>query len=110
VANEAKGKYSELATIRNSSPKPDAPPARREREVIAVPKPAIEMTTPGGIQLPIKTKPVGKRRDAAYRQKAVLLKTESVAKAERRLVEMQTDNDFSELMQALLDEWLATPA
>ncbi len=107
MANEAKGKYSELANIRSSSPKPEAPPVRRESEVIAVPKPAAEMNKQSGIQLPIKAKPVGKRRDLAFRQKAVLLKIDSVDKAEKRLKDMQTDNDFSELMQVLLDDWLA---
>lgn len=106
MANEPDRKYSGLAELRKPAPKPEAKTAPRVEEAILIPAPARELSGAGGLSLPEKAKPVGKRRNTAFRQKAVLLKEESIAAAEKRLQEMQSGNDFSELMQALLDQWL----
>lgn len=51
----------------------------------------------------------GKRSSADYRQKSVLLKVVSIDQAEQLLRKNHKGTDFSELMQALLDKWLAEP-
>jgi hypothetical protein len=50
-----------------------------------------------------------KRRDPAYEQKGVYLRRESRAKANVRLAARVGKTNFSDLMQALLDVWLAGP-
>ena len=43
-----------------------------------------------------------------WKQKAVLLKEESIARANARLKTRADRTDFSDLMQALLEAWLQT--
>jgi hypothetical protein len=63
------------------------------------------------IALPLKPEPPkGKRSTAGWRQKAVLLKEESILRATERLRRRNDRTDFSDLMQALLEAWLDTPA
>jgi hypothetical protein len=51
----------------------------------------------------------GKRSTPGWKQKAVLLKEESINRAHERLRRRGDRTDFSDLMQALLERWLATP-
>lgn len=62
------------------------------------------------IALPMKPEPPrGKRSTAGWKQKAVLLKEGSIDAANVRLKARGDRTDFSDLMQALLEAWLATP-
>jgi Mrp family chromosome partitioning ATPase len=62
------------------------------------------------IALPLKPEPPkGKRSTAGCKQKAGLLKEESVARASERLKRRNDRTDFSDLVQALLEAWLETP-
>jgi hypothetical protein len=62
------------------------------------------------IALPLKPEPPrGKRSTAGWKQKAVLLKIESVQRATERLRRRNDRTDFSDLMQALLEAWLGMP-
>jgi hypothetical protein len=62
------------------------------------------------ITLPPKPEPPkGKRSREGWRQKQVLLNAASVDHANARLRNRGDKTDFSDLMQALLDAWLATP-
>jgi hypothetical protein len=61
------------------------------------------------VALPLKPEqPRGKRSTAGWKQKAVLLKEESVSAATDRLRQRNDRTDFSDLMQALLEAWLKT--
>jgi hypothetical protein len=61
------------------------------------------------IALPLKPEPPrGKRSTAGWKQKAVLLKEESVQRANDRLKRRNDRTDFSDLMQTLLENWLST--
>jgi hypothetical protein len=51
-------------------------------------------------------KPPGKRSDPAWKQFSLLLKKDSQEEALIRLKKHHKGNDFSDLMQALLDQWL----
>jgi hypothetical protein len=51
----------------------------------------------------------GKRSAAGWKQKSVLLREESVGRAQERLRRRGDKTDFSDLMQAILDAWLAAP-
>jgi hypothetical protein len=65
---------------------------------------------PPPVLLPAKDPlPTGKRSTAGWKQKAVLLKEESIARATERLRARSDKTDFSDLMQALLEAWLQTP-
>jgi hypothetical protein len=52
---------------------------------------------------------LGKRSTPGWKQKSVLLKEESINRANERLRRRGDSTDFSDLMQAILDAWLATP-
>jgi hypothetical protein len=69
-----------------------------------------EPKQPPAVLLP-ERRPVllGKRSTPGWKQKAVLLKEESINHAQERLRRRGDKTDFSDLMQALLDAWLATP-
>lgn len=60
----------------------------------------------GDIVLPSK-KPTGKRSNPDFRGRTVLLKKTSQRDAEKLLRDKHPGTDFSDLMQALLDKWLA---
>jgi len=53
-------------------------------------------------------KPQGKRSDPAWKQYSVLLKKESHKQASLLLRQKYEGIDISDLMQALLEQWLAT--
>jgi hypothetical protein len=64
---------------------------------------------PPTVSLPEK-QPIayGKRSRAGWSQRSVLLKDESVNLAKERLRARGDRTDFSDLVQALLEAWLAT--
>jgi hypothetical protein len=71
------------------------------------PKPEPPTVLP--VLLPQKPPPpAGKRSGPAYTQKGVFLKKASVAEANARLDARGDKTDFSDLMQSLLEAWLAT--
>jgi hypothetical protein len=84
-------KYSAIAALRE---------ARQQAEA---PAPST------GWRLPVKPpKPQGKRSDPAWKQYSVLLKKESHTQASVLLRQKYEGIDISDLMQALLAQWLAT--
>ena len=65
---------------------------------------------PAGLVLPPKNEPLrGKRSREGWRARQVLLKTESIQRAEDRLKLREDRPDFSDVVQFLLDTWLDTP-
>jgi hypothetical protein len=83
-------KYSAIAALREARQQPDAP------------------APSAGVRLPVKPpKPPGKRSDPAWKQYSVLLKKESHKQASLLLREKYEGVDISDLMQALLEQWLA---
>jgi len=111
VANEV-SKFSGLSKFRETTGKPDGKPtAKVEAKMESTPgrdsKSPSELRGAGELNLPTRKKPIGQRRDVDYRQKAVLLKESSIDEAEVRLRRNHKGTTFSELMQALLEQWLA---
>ncbi len=84
-------KYSAIAALREARQQPEAP----------VPS--------AGLRLPVKPpKPHGKRSDPDWKQYSVLLKKESHKQASLLLRQKYEGIDISDLMQALLEQWLET--
>jgi hypothetical protein len=71
---------------------------------------APQKPEPPTVLLPEK-KPVlsGKRSTPGWKPKQVLLKKETVMRAQERLKARGDKTDFSDLMQTLLEAWLQTP-
>lgn len=82
------------------APEDNAPHVKAER--------AGESATrqPGPVLATAPPKPAGKRSDPAWKQFSVLLKIKSQEEATERLRKKYKGTDFSELLQALLDQWL----
>ena len=76
----------------------------REGEGTTAPRPPPS----GAIITPKERKLTGKRSDPEWRQRSVLIKNEAFDQARQILKDKYNGRDFSELMQALLDQWLAT--
>jgi hypothetical protein len=89
-----KSKFAGLSELRNQQQGTE-PPAKRAGE--------------GGLNLPAR-KPTGKRSNPEWKQRAVLLKIASCEEAETRLRKDHQGTDFSDLMQALLQQWLDNPS
>ena len=51
----------------------------------------------------------GKRSTPGWKPKQVLLREESIARAQEKIKARGDKTDFSDLMQALLEAWLQTP-
>ena len=84
-------KYSAIAALREARQQPEAPASST------------------GLRLPEKPpKPRGKRSDPDWKQYSVLLKKESHKQASLLLRDKYEGIDISDLMQALLEQWLAT--
>ena len=65
----------------------------------------VETSTPPARN---KQEKVGKYRDPNFHHYGVYLRKDSHKRANRRLEDMESGKDFSELMQELLDQWLAS--
>ena len=87
-----KPKYGAIAALREA-----------QQQVSEVPSPS------SGPLLPVKPpKPQGKRSDPDWKQYSVLLKKESHKQASLLLRQKYEGIDISDLMQALLEQWLET--
>jgi len=83
-------------------------PSKWEKTLSALNTPS-KPNTPA-VLLPVKPPaPAGKRSTPGWKQKSVLLKEESVCRANEKLKRRGDRTDFSDLMQALLDAWLHSP-
>ena len=80
---------------KESSPPPALPPT---------PAP-IESATPPARK---KKEKIGKYRDPNFHHYGVYLRRTSHKQANRRLEDAEPGKDFSDLMQELLDQWLAS--
>jgi hypothetical protein len=89
----AESKFAGLKELKN--PKGQGP---------RVPKSAAE----GALITPKERKLTGKRSDPDWKQRSVLIKNESFDEAHDILKRKYNGRDFSELVQALLDQWLNT--
>ena len=84
-------KYSAIAALREARQQPELPAAST------------------GLRLPVKPpKPQGKRSDPDWKQYSVLLKKASHKQASLLLRQKYEGIDISDLMQALLEQWLET--
>ena len=98
---EKKSKYSALGEIAKT---PAAPVGEQE-----TPHPENAPPSPSetALTLPVKTaKPQGKRSNPDWKQYSVLLKKESHKEAVALLRDRYEGTDISDLMQALLEQWL----
>jgi hypothetical protein len=73
----------------------------------ALPREPATVETPAPAPL-AKKKKVGKSRDPNFHHFGVYLRKDSHKRANRRLEDMESGKDFSDLMQELLDQWLAS--
>ena len=81
--------------VKEPSPPPALPPT---------PAP-IESATPPARK---KKETIGKYRDPNFHHFGVYLRKDSHKRANRRLEDTESGKDFSDLMQELLDKWLAS--
>ena len=95
----SKSKFAGLTELREHHQKaPDSPPESAQRAGQGA-----------SLDLPTR-KPTGKRSNPEWKQKAVLLRIASCEAAEARLRKHHKGTDFSDLIQALLDQWLDAPS
>jgi hypothetical protein len=92
-----KSKFSGLADLRDHNNQPSERPKQ------------AATGRAGDLDLPTR-KLQGKRSNPDYRGRTVLLKIKSQEQTEQRLRQNHSGTDFSDLMQALLEQWLAKPA
>jgi hypothetical protein len=88
---------SKFAGIFHNSP-PDTPSPRRTKKAPAAPAP---------VALRPLGRPHGKRSNPDYGPVQVLLKKETHKLARRILTDLDNGQDVSELVQALLEQWVA---
>ena len=94
MAEQVKGKYGALADVKQrAATEESSTKTSSETEALLLMKPP---------------KPQGKRSDPAWKQYSVLLKKESHMQASMILRQKYEGVDVSDLMQALLDNWLKT--
>ena len=93
MAEQSKGKYGALSALTKT----------------AEPEPQENQASDTGLHLPTKpSRPQGKRSDPDWKQFSVLLKKESHKEAGIILRQKHEGVDISDLMQALLEQWLKT--
>jgi hypothetical protein len=78
---------------------PPSPALGHEAEVSESPSPAPARS---------KRDRVGKYRDPKFHHYGVYLRKDTHKRVKRRLEDMETGQDLSELVQMLLDQWLAS--
>jgi hypothetical protein len=97
-----KGKYSALSEL-GIAKEPATQPEERAKKADETP-PQQEAIP---LNLPVKAdKPQGKRSNPDWKQFSILLKKESQKKAVLILRERYEGVDISDLMEALLEQWL----
>lgn len=103
-----KSKFAGLAELKD--PLPAQAPAEDETAPHTKHERGAESVTrqTGPVLATAPPKPAGKRSDPAWKQFSVLLKIKSQEEATERLRKKYKGTDFSELLQALLDQWLRT--
>jgi hypothetical protein len=84
------------ANERKGEPKPDAP------EVVAPPSPA-PLATPAAKK---RGRPSGKRSDSEFVQTTAYIHKDTHRNVKIALLKLGADQDFSELVDGLLAEWL----
>ena len=90
----AESKFAGLKELKNPKGQgPDTAPKRAPEGALITPK---------------ERKLTGKRSDPDWKQRSVLLKNGSFDEARDILKRKYNGRDFSELVQALLDQWLNT--
>lgn len=98
---EKKSKYSALGEIAKTSAASVEEPENLHPEDAPPSPPETSLT------LPVKAaKPQGKRSNPDWKQYSVLLKKESHKEAVALLRDRYEGTDISDLMQALLEQWL----
>ena len=92
-----------LASILKSSnkPKDESPPSPAPQAEVAV----EEVPSPAPRR---KSQRVGKYRDPRYHQYGVYLRKDTHKRAVRRLEDTESKQDLSDLVQMLLEQWLAS--
>ena len=97
---DKRGKYSALGDIVKK-------PVSEPEEVHQEQAPPSPSPSEAALTLPVKAaRPHGKRSNPDWKQFSVLLKKESHKEAVRILREHHEGVDISDLMQALLENWL----
>ena len=89
----AESKFAGLKDLKNPKGQGTTAPQKLEGQGVIAPK---ERTL------------TGKRSDPDWKQRSVLIKNDSFDEARNVLKRKYNGRDFSELMQALLDQWLRT--
>ena len=92
----AESKFAGLKELKNPSPR-ESPKGKGPDSA-----PTAALITPKERKL------TGKRSDPDWKQRSVLLRNQSFDHARDILRRKYNGRDFSELMQALLDQWLDT--
>jgi hypothetical protein len=82
-------------TVKEPSPPPALPPIPATVETASAP-------------VRKKKDKIGKYRDPNFRHCGVYLRKDTHKRANRRLEDTEPDKDFSDLMQELLEQWLAS--
>ena len=92
-------------------PAPAAPEmTAAEPEALLPPSPALP-PTPSRLPSPkaetrAESRRRGKNSDPNYRQHSIYLRKDTHKRVKRRLEDMESDQDVSELVQVLLEQWL----
>jgi len=84
----------------------------RQKEIPPSPAPAaaamVAEATPPQASPRSRKQPIGKNRDPNYHQCGLYIRKTTHKKARRRLEDTQPGKDLSELVQELLEQWLAS--
>ena len=84
----------------------------QQKEIASSPAPAavaVAVETPAKATARAKRERIGKREDPDFRQCGLYLRSATFKRARRRLEDTQPDKDMSDLVQELLEQWLAAP-
>jgi hypothetical protein len=81
--------------VREPSPPPALPPAPA---TVETPSPSVRK----------KKEKVGKYRDPNFHHFGIYLRKDTHKRVNRRLEDTEADKDFSDLVQELLEQWLAS--
>jgi hypothetical protein len=82
-------------------------PGKHAAALTTINEPEVKPPT---VLLPVKAPiPAGKRSTPGWKQKAVLLREETVTLTQRKLQARGDKTDCSDLMEALLEAWLGAP-
>ena len=105
---------SSIIRARRGDETPLVPPTPEitavEPEELPPPSPALPATPsrvlPRKAETPAESRRRGKNSDPNYRQHSIYLRKDTHKRVKRRLEDMETEQDVSELVQVLLEQWL----